>query len=295
MKDLLRYYYDMDVNSVESNENIYHFKYNDYTYYFVPFNRNLKELSSIMNLGLKCFNSHKIIQNKFENYISVFNENEYILLKIIKLPNLVIDFTTLVNNCSTYLINNDDSNNWSILWQKKVDYLEKQIRMLGNGKVDLINSFSYYVGLAENAISFYNNIGEQKHILSLQHHRIFYPNIWLNYGNPLSFIVDYPERDIAESLKYTFFYGSEDQAYVDFIYLYKINKLNKFSWKLLLSRLLYPTYYFDLFENMLVKGLSSKKLLVIISKVDNYEKFLGYCYTIINKRFEINYFPLWLL
>lgn len=303
MKDLLIYYYNINVDILNENEGICSFFYENSPYYFVPLKNSRYKISSIINLAQvlrnRGFAYHKIIKNRFNNYTSPVGEFEYVLLHLLVAPDYNIDIDMLVSSRNLLIANSDHvpMKSWKELWQNKIDFMEKQIRSFGKGKDIIIKSFSYHVGLAENAIMYFENIGlESKDIVSaIQHRRIYYPNIWLNYGNPLSVIVDLPERDVAEYIKYYFFFGNIYDVYNDFNYLINVNKYNKKSWEIFFSRLLFPTYYFDLFEKTIMDGVNQDKLMRVIDRVDQYELFLKHCYLKVSNKYMINIIPSWLL
>jgi len=110
----------------------------------------------------------------------------------------------------------------------------------------------------------------------LSHRRIFFPNTHLNYLNPLSFIFDLEVRDIAESLKVGFFHNED--SLLDLRTYLKTNKLSKYSYHMLYARLLYPSYYFDIYESIMNNNEIEEKLLPIIKKVNDYERFLKLAY-----------------
>ena len=177
------------------------------------------------------------------------------------------------------------------MWSKKIDYFEYQIRELGKGKEGILNSFSYYVGLAENAIAYVNQTKrtynrEPIDIISLSHRRIFMPNIKLNYFNPLSFIFDLEVRDVAEYIKSLFFYG--EGAYDELELFLKLRTLSIYGYQMLYARLLYPSYYFDLYEKIMIEKCTQEELIKIISKKDEYEMFLQQVYHLISKYVRID-------
>src|SRR5699024_9169729 len=136
-------------------------------------------------------------------------------------------------------------NNWENLWMQKVDYFEYQIRELGLDKQVIKNSFSYYIGLAENAISYVHNVKlkyPSQGTIVLSHRRIFYPNYKLNYLNPLSFIFDLEVRDIAEYLKAMFFSEDDESEVLEELKSFlKIKRLTIYEYNMLYARLLYPS------------------------------------------------------
>ena len=131
-----------------------------------------------------------------------------------------------------------------------------------------------------NKINKVINISENDYI-TLSHRRIFYPNINLNYYNPLSFIFDLEVRDIAEYLKIGFF--NDEDSILDLKTFLKTKKLTSYSYHMLYARLLYPSYYFDIYESIMNNDTNEDELLKIIRKVDEYELFLQLAYKEINK------------
>ena len=294
MKEIINYYYNFDCIEIEENSNYSSFKYCGDIFYFVFFNRGKEELDDILaicnELLMKGIKVHTLVKNRFNEYITKVAENNYLLFKINSNKNEVISFIDIINNLNVFKLNIVNSklyrNNWGELWSKKIDYFEFQIREIGKDKSIILNSFGYYIGLAENAISYVNKINKVIGIseydnITLSHRRIFYPNTNLNYYNPLSFIFDLEVRDIAESLKIGFF--NNEDSILDLSTYLKSRKLTSYSYHMLYARLLYPSYYFDVYENIMNNNLEEEKLIPIINKVNEYELFLNMAYFEISK------------
>jgi len=294
MKEIVNYYYNFDVEEVEENKNYLSFNYYGENFYFVFFNRTEEELKDIVELCIelkyKGIRVHDIVLNRDNSLVTKVGENNYLLLKLNTNKNDIVDFISVSEMTNKLKLNRSNSklyrNNWGELWSKKIDYFEYQIKELGKDKKIIIDSFSYYIGLAENAISYVNKInkvigmGEFDNI-TLSHRRIFYPNTNLNYLNPLSFIFDLEIRDIAEYLKIEFFNGED--SLLDLITYLKIKRLTSYSYHMLYARLLYPSYYFDIYEDVMNNNGDEERLVKIISKVNDYENFLKKAYEEISK------------
>ena len=294
MKEIICYYYNIDIYEIEEYNTYVTFKYNGELYYFVYYNRTKEELNDILKvvgeLKQKGILVHDIIYNKDGLVITNVREKPYILLKINSNITEVINFTDICENTSNLRLNNNSSrlyrNNWEELWSEKIDYFEYQVGELGHNKDIILNSFNYYIGLAENAISYVNytknnyQLSDYDHI-TLSHRRIFFPNIHLNYYNPLSFIFDLEVRDIAEALKVNFF--NNENVYLDLQTYLKIHPLTPFSYHMLYARLIYPSYYFDIYEDVMNNMGSEEQLLKIVEKVNSYEEFLEFAYLEISK------------
>lgn len=306
MDKSIEYYYKIHPKNIKKYSRYYFFddEYNSYILAEYQYSeKNLLESFQLYNdlivSGYKC---HHMIINKYNKLLTNIGDKKYVLLKLNSCYKEKVDITDILYYENKYVakanLTKRSFKNWALLWEKKIDYYEKQMYSFGINKKIIISSFSYYVGMAENAIVYYNNslsknIIESKQVLS--HNRVYYPNIWLNYGNPLSLTIDIPQRDEAEYIKYTFFYSNIKEAYDEFDFLIRAKKISRDMAQMLLSRLLFPTYYFDLYEKIILNEEAEEKIVAIIKKQKEYEVFLKYCYKKINQFVNINPYPNWLL
>lgn len=296
MKETIKYYYNIDIDDLKEQDGKYFFKYQNQDFFFVYFNRNIEELNDILicvnNMKEKGIDVHNIIINRNGQYLTKINNFDYILMSVNNY-NEEYDIFDMINIANKLTLNYNTSklyrNNWSNLWTQKMDYFEYQIRELGINKTVIKDSFSYYLGLAENAISYVNNTNLKYNALNnakitLAHRRIFYPNYKLNFLNPLAFIFDLEVRDIGEYLKAMFFSEDNTEEVIEELgYYLQIKKLTIYEYHMLYARLLYPSYYFDLYENIMNNDESEEKLVNIIKKNKEYELFLKNAYLEISK------------
>ena len=295
MKETIKYYYNIDVQNIEEKDGKYFFRYQNQDFFFVFFNRNLDELDDILkcctNMREKGIVAHNIIVNINGEVLTKVNNYNYILMSVNKFSE-EYDIFDIVNISNKLTLNNQSSrlyrNNWSLLWSEKMDYFEYQIRELGLEKKIIQESFSYYLGLAENAISYVNNTNLKyspiNSLITLSHRRIFYPNYKINFLNPLSFIFDLEVRDIAEYLKAMFFLNQNDEDVLEELKCFlQIKKLTPYEYSMLFARLMYPSYYFDLYDAIMNNDESEEKLVPIIAKNEDFELFLKEAYLEISK------------
>ncbi len=299
MKETLEYYYGLDIENIEELDGKYHIKQENQDYFFVFYNRGIEELEDIINVSnemvKKGINVHKIFINRNNSFLTKVGEYNYILFAVSNL-NEEYDIFDMVKISEKLVLNNNKSNlyrnNWGTLWSEKIDYFEYQVRELSIEKDVVKNSFSYYVGMAENAISYVNNTnmkyGGDAYRIVLSHRRVFYPNYKLNYLNPLSFVFDLEVRDIAEYLKAMFFKKDISFCLDELSSYLKIRHLSLYEYQMLYARLLYPTYYFDVYESVMNKNGDEEELVNIIKKCDSYEEFLKNAYLEISKYAKID-------
>ena len=129
---------------------------------------------------------------------------------------------------------------------------------------------SMNVSIKNYQISIYENI-------TLQRKRILFPNIQLNYFNPLNYIIDIEVRDVASYFK-SLFFKAKEELWIEIHAYFKRKRLSIYGYQLLYARLLYPSYYFDVYENVMEGKTSEDELLKIINETVNYEKFLRKMY-----------------
>ena len=300
MKQTINYYYNLNIDELDEHNGKYHFTYNRCDYFFIYYNRSLDELNDIINCSIdlqqKGINCHKIIYNIEKKPLTKVGNYYYILLAM-QNKNEEYDILDIIDMQKKLVLNNNYSklyrNNWPKLWSGKVDYFEYQIKELGLEKKSVSKSFSYYIGLAENAISYAKSTIDNypqtiNDRVTLSHRRIYYPNLKLNFLNPLSFIFDLEVRDIAEYLKAIFFTNSDIIPIEELETYLKTTKLPIYSYQMLYARLLYPSYYFDIYEQIMDNKLNEDSLLRVIKKVNQYEQFLKKAYLEISKYANID-------
>lgn len=256
MKSTLIYNYNLENPIVYSINNKIFIKDNNDIYLLEKTNKKkiYYEISLIDN------SYNKIIKTKRNDLFLKYKNNLYILEKINM--NRIKSNEVLKDYKNVKIIK---KNNWKELWINKVNEIEK-IRITDN---DIIELNSYYMGLAESAISFLNNNKDK-----IEEKQNSICRIRINdkdYRNNNNIIIDYKERDYAEYIKYLFFSNKEKEA-TDFLKKIDLKKYNK---ELIFSRLLFPTYYYDIVENIVLSNNKQKEQIEIIKKnIKKYELFL---------------------
>jgi len=295
MKNTIMYYYELEPKNIHQKGKNYYFYTNQIKYYFVPFTRPLEEARAIYELNREMVHRnmlvHEIILNKHREIVSMSNEVPFILMRLSVLEKGILKLSDLhILSKSSYHIPYNiilEKNNWPRLWENKIDYFEYQMSQMGKNYPIIRDSFNYFIGLAENAISYINDtIRELKpdeiDRLVLSHHRIGYNFDLYDFYNPLNIIVDHKVRDLAEYLKFSFFEGKFKIEELEEYFMH--NTFSLYGYQMLFGRLLFPSFYFDIYEQIMNGNDNEKKILQIIDKVEEYEEFLREMYWFIKKR-----------
>ncbi|MCI9281560.1 MAG: hypothetical protein HFI49_04850, partial [Bacilli bacterium] len=159
MRESINYYYNFNIEDVENWGDTYRFYYLDQLFYFVPFKRAEAELEDIINvskeLKQKNIEVHDIVMNIFGKVITNIQNTNYVLLRTIGDISKKFEISDIIKMNNMLILNENKSklyrNSWASLWSAKLDYFEYQVSELGKDKPLILDSFSYYLGLGENA------------------------------------------------------------------------------------------------------------------------------------------------
>lgn len=284
MKNTISYYYNLVASDIHQSYDKYKFTVSDKQYLFMPYYGDINKVftiySYLIKLNIYC---HEIVYNKDNEVYTFVFDKPYILIKIHY--NFPIDIDIDLINSYNIFINTDVKCNWYKLWCDKIDYYEYQINQYGKKYPLIRESFSYYDGLCETAISLINVIDINKVKMYLNHHRIDKNTNFISFYNPLNMILDVKIRDVCEYFKEQFFENIDVINSID-SYL-TIANLTYEETVLFLARMIYPSYYFDLYDKVIQGKCDDTKLNYYINRVDDYEMFLSKLYLILSKYYKL--------
>lgn len=298
MKNIIIYYYGLQIKEIIHKGDKYYFDYCNAKYIFEPYNRPLEDIESLYKINREMINTniliHEIILNKDNKILTYVNNISYILIEIsinmdakISLPNICYINNTSINIKCDNILNRTD---WITLWEIKNDYFESQINEIGAKYPNLSSYANYYIGLAENAIIYIRDALKLDDIAykCVCHKRINSKDTLYELYHPISFIYDYRVRDACEYIKSAFF--NNENAYELLDEYFKNNYLSYKEALLFYGRLLYPSYFFDMYDDIINNNLNEKIIEKIILKSDLYEEFLAYVYKYLVNLYNI-YIP----
>lgn len=241
-------------------------------------------------------------------YVSEIEENNYCLLKGMRM--LERHATSLGSDLSMFhkrgaffpeeVEHLSRIGEWKMLWEKRLDQLERfwQSRIANHpgDRFDqlFIESFPYYLGIAENAIQYVvdteiDDTPQLADAATICQER-FTPLLWQQTNKlkiPTDWVYDHPSRDIAEWIRYVLQEKKEDweRTIFRFITDYEQNyPFSSFGWRLLFARLLFPLHYFETVEGYYLTGNEEQKseyrdrLEAILHDVNHSERFMRHFY-----------------
>ncbi len=275
MKNVIYTYYNILLDEINKDSNNYFFYFNNdlYIFYLVLNDINVVELiyNFIKENNIESF---EIILNKEGKLFCDVDNKKYSLLKIKGILKYEIKFEEL----KFYPIDKEPYN-WGELWSERLDYYEIQLRELGYNYQTVLNSFGMFSGLAENAILYFNmskRMFNDNEVVGIVHNRMNYPCYLIDYNNPLNLVIDYNIRDIAEYIKAYLLSDAYDVNNV-LLLLERLN-VNNLMFNLLYSRLMYPTFYFDVFDKIILEDGKDSDIVDVLNVVDKYLDMLNKVY-----------------
>ncbi len=281
MKSIINYYYNLYPEKIQKIYGGFYFELNDYSYLLTELKVHGSHILKIYQILINNKITNFLIINNNEGHpISSHDEKEYILY------HLNCDYKATLKFEDQIYIKFPSEIHWGQLWSERINYYEVQINELAQEKKIILDSVNYYIGLAENAIYLANKNYEDTNSY-IQHYRINIPVKYVDYYNPNNLIGDVYVRDIAEFVKSSFFYERKSNSF----YLEYLNSFNysKTTANLLMARLLYPSYYFDIFDEIILKDKSEKLLLSVLKMCYEFEELLANVYALLEAKYNIDH------
>lgn len=275
MKNVIYTYYNILLDEINKDSNNYFFYYNSELYLFYLVLNDISVVEFIYKfIKENNIESFEIILNKEGRLFTDVDNKKYSLLRI----KGILKYEVKFEEFKFYPIDKEP-HNWGELWSERLDYYEIQLRELGYRYQTVLNSFGMFAGMAENAILYYNltkKTFNDREVIGIVHNRMQYPCYLIDYNNPLNFVIDYNIRDIAEYIKS--YLLSKDYELDNVLMLLDRLNINSLMFNLLYSRLMYPTFYFDIFDKIILEDGVDADIVDVLNIVDEYLDMLNKIY-----------------
>lgn len=286
MKNVIEYFYKIKVDTIKYADNKYYIKSNNDNYLLQEFNRKID--FKILKESQLYEKFHKVMFNFYGGIVTNYENNNYILLKVnIEEKNRIINFNDIINIAELNVITTFTELKWDILWSNKIDNFESYI-MNKDLNFDFREYYDYFIGLGEIAIIYYQYAKNYPVKYGFTYNRIRKNFTLYDLYNPLNVVISSPVKGIAEYIKEMFF--DENMLEIEII---KNLNLNYYETILFICRLIFPTYFFDIFHHG--EKINIDRIKKIITLIPKYEKYLKVIFEVIKKRYS--FIPLieWLM
>lgn len=166
------------------------------------------------------------------------------------------------------ILNNKIILDWRNKWIDISNSMEK-LYLSVKGKYNLLDeSIDYYMSMLEFSI----------YCLKDYDNYYDYAAIQKDKNNSK---IDIKERFFAEYLKDSFF--NNNCINIKEI----ISMHSEYNYDLVIARMIFPNYYFNLFYDITVLGIEEKEIIPIISRIKDYEKYLNNIISQISELYKI--------
>ena len=297
MKETINYYYNLNPGKIKKIFDYYYFYLDNELYYFVIYDRKISDVNSIFEFNKRMLyldiSVNEIINNKNNTVITYVNKIPYILMKIyinINKP-LSLGEISYVSSIKIPYQNSLMRSNWAMLWANKIDYLEYHHEQNYQKYPLLSASFDYFIGLSENAISYLNytvlNMKPEASDVGVTSHDIInIDDTVYSIYNPLNIIIDHKARDLAEYIKISFI-NDNFSIFEELDEYFKYNYFSFYGINLLISWILYPSFYFEKYDEIISNKENESSILKITSRTSEYEKYLQDVFSYFRKYYNI--------
>ena len=298
MKNTINYYYNLNPNKINHIFDYYYFYIDNELYYFSVFTRNVQDAEAVYRFNQELLRRdvlvNEIVNNRMGTILTFVNQVPYILSKIsvnINKPISLAEISYLAGVKISYpkeLMRD----NWANLWINKIDYLEYHHEQNYQKYPLLSSSFNYFVGMSENAISYLNQTlkklsPERIDVGVLSHDVIGNDDTVYNLYNPENIIIDHMARDLAEYIKISFFRDNY-RIFDELDEYFKYHYYSFFGVQILIARVLWPSFYFALYDGVLRGKINESEVLKITSRLVEYEKYLRDVFRYFRKYYPID-------
>ena len=284
MKDVINYYYDLVIDRIYENNSKYFF-YEDNKYYIIEcINGNkLKKLNALIE---ELFNNKivvsKIIETKNKKYSFTYKNQEYVIvmMPIIESTSVnlkdILKYNININDKFDFIKVNEIENMKNI-----VDYYEEVMSGYREEYMLIQTYFNYYVGLAENSISYLNDISDSSDIVYSISHDHINKCIEGELADISNITYNYRMKDIASYIRYKIINKEEWVREIE--WFFNSFKLNDFDYKFIYSNVIFPSYFFDLIKLIINDKVSEEEIKKYTDNITYIEKEYNRLYNIICK------------
>lgn len=301
MKNFINYYYNFDIYNIYFNNEKYFF-YNAQDKYMLKICENPSMITSYIGLEqhlilYKYF--FLVVPNSDGNYITWIENKPYVLLKLSNIGNDKVSIFDIKTDMYITLNNDNSSLNrfpWVKLWENKIDYFEEWFYSKQDSYKKFYSLFHYFIGMAENALLYLKECEREETVedvdrLVVSHNRLNLDYSLYDYYDPTNIILDHASRDVGEYLKSSFVNKVWDlELFRDYL---REHTFSKYGLRLLVARILFPSFFFDYIEDMIINN-RDLDLLYLETRAEEFQIFISEILLLLNDEYNIPVIP-WLI
>lgn len=290
MKKMINYFYNLYPTKIyDINSETFFYDGNDKYYIKVYKNNKTDNCKKIVELlNEKHIKINEIVKNKNNSYISEYNKKEYVLIKVNDIEDVDINIKDIIN----YNIVIENSVNKSLFvneideMKMEIDNYEKLISGY-NREYSLVQQIcNYYIGLAENAVSYLNDsikeLDNKEYSLSHINIDSMKNKILIDITN-ISY--NYRLKDVSSYFRIKLI--NKESIEEEFEYIVSKYEFNEFDYRFLYSEIVYPKYFFNIINKIFNEKYKENVLNDLINSINENEIKLNNLFLLINNYCKI--------
>ena len=279
MKELINWYYNLNLNYLESFHYIYYAKQQHQYLYIIPVGKEKNTVFFHLLQLLQFSPNQKILLSK-ENTTTVLYEGiHYYVLVSDEALHTLIDckkLNTPIIYPDPYAVAAEVKERWI----SKNRYYEEQLNSLlelisGDERPLFLDISTYYIQLNEQAYTLINKIADVNFNISLVHKRLVPTSYKFECFYPALLTLDNKSRIYCEYIRQTYLTTRDlDQLKHIIQTIQQTNPLHSQEWEFLYARLFFPSHFYDQLYNF--KDNERINLLHLYDEANDYAKLLYY-------------------
>lgn len=284
MKELINWYYQLQIDHLEQLNDIYYTKLDDRYIYIISVGKEKNTIFFHLLQLLQYSTQQRIILSKDNTTTVLYEGQHYYVLESETILHDFIDIRTLqipMIYPEPYPVAAELKERWLGKNRLHEEQLNVLIDQLSNeDKLLFFDLATYYIHLNEQAYTFINELMDVKYPIALCHMRLTPTTYKYECFCPKLLTLDNKSRCYCEYIRHLYLLNQDLAQIRSFIQIVnQVNPLSKEEWSLLYARLFFPTQFYD--------ALFSLKEGELINIPPLYEQALSYSKLLYQLPYEV--------
>ena len=250
MKELINWYYQLQIDHLEQLNDIYYTKLGDRYIYIISVGKEKNTIFFHLLQFLQYSTQQRILLSKDNTTTVLFEGEHYYVLESTVILHDFIDIRTLqipIIYPEPYALAPELKERWTAknrLHEEQLNILIDQLST--DDRLLFFDLATYYIHLNEQAYTFINELIEVKYPVSLCHMRLTPTSYKFECFCPKLLTLDNKSRCYCEYIRHLYLMNQDLVQVRSFVQIVnQVNPLSQEEWKLLYARLFFPIQFYD--------------------------------------------------
>lgn len=250
MKELINWYYQLNIDHLEQLNDIYYTRFGDRYIYIISVGKEKNTVFFHLLQLLQYSPSQRVLLSKENTTTVLFEDQHYYVLESTVSLHEYIDIRTInipVIYQKPYPVASQLKDRWlskNRLHEEQLNVIIDQLSL--TERPLFFDLATYYIHLNEQAYTFVNHLQETEYGVSLCHMRLTPTTYKYEFFSPQLLTLDNKARCYCEYIRYLYLEQqnlNQIRSVVQMIN--QTNPMKKEEWELLYARLYFPTQFYD--------------------------------------------------